>query len=317
MDYKKHEELKNLCIAVYNNKNTANINGWKYLKCASDNTTGFFCEIYKKNKNYALVIRGTDTNKGAYELNNDLYSDIQMYKKKIPLQLISARKVYNDLRKNLKLDESITITGHSLGGSLAEILGTETGEETISFNALGVNNLKYINKKYENNIINYGSVHDLVYTYNIDNHIGKTIILNNSNNQTDILVKSQKEKEKPCIKFHKLEMLGDLSKGIEYSEEKYKTQKSPLFQLSAEYNNYDENIFELKNRVLYNNELSKNEKDEKLINTYIKQFLENNKKMPTKEDLDKKVFIGNLIYVDSYTRRDGTVVSGYYRAYPR
>ena len=316
MDYKKHEELKKLCIAVYNNKKTANINGWEYLKCASDNTTGFFCEIYKKDKNYALVIRGTDT-KTPFEFNDDLYADKQLFFKKLPLQIISARTVYNNLKKDLKKDEKIILTGHSLGGSLAEILGTETGVETVSFNAYGVNNINGIDIKYKNNIINYGSAHDLVFVYNIDNHIGKTIILNNSNNQTDILVKSQKEKEKPCIKFHKLEMLGDLSKGIEYSEEKYKTQKSPLFQLSAEYNNYDENIFDLKNRVLYNNELSKNEKDEKLINIYIKQFLENNKKMPTKEDLDKKVFIGNLIYVDSYTRRDGTVVSGYYRAYPR
>lgn len=316
MDYKKHEELKNLCIAVYNNKNTANIKGWKYLKCASDNTTGFFCEIYKKDKNYALVIRGTDT-KTPFKFNDDLYADKQLFFKKLPLQIISARTVYNNLKKDLKKDEKIILTGHSLGGSLAEILGTETGVETVSFNAYGVNNINGIDIKYKNNIINYGSAHDLVFVYNIDNHIGKTIILNNLITQTDELIKSPNEKEKSNKNFHKLELLGDLSKGIEYSDGKYKTQQSPLFQLSAEYNNYDENIFELKNRVLYKDEINSNEKDEKLINAYIKQFLDNNNKMPTKEELNKRVYIGNLIYVNSYTRSDGTVVSGYYRAYPR
>ena len=35
--------------------------------------------------------------------------------------------------------------------------------------------------------------------------------------------------------------------------------------------------------------------------------------MPTKEELDKRVHVGELIYVEEYTRSDGTKVSGYYR----
>lgn len=38
---------------------------------------------------------------------------------------------------------------------------------------------------------------------------------------------------------------------------------------------------------------------------------------PTKKEIDKRVRIGELIYVDEYHRADGTTVSGYYRAYPR
>lgn len=41
------------------------------------------------------------------------------------------------------------------------------------------------------------------------------------------------------------------------------------------------------------------------------------KPMPSKEELDKRTRIGELIYVEDYTRSDGTKVSGYYRAYPR
>ena len=39
--------------------------------------------------------------------------------------------------------------------------------------------------------------------------------------------------------------------------------------------------------------------------------------MPTKKEVDKRVRIGELIYVKDYTREDGTKVSGYYRAYPK
>ena len=38
--------------------------------------------------------------------------------------------------------------------------------------------------------------------------------------------------------------------------------------------------------------------------------------LPTKDELDKRVRSGELVYVDSYTRGDGTTVSGYYRSYP-
>lgn len=39
--------------------------------------------------------------------------------------------------------------------------------------------------------------------------------------------------------------------------------------------------------------------------------------LPTKEDLDARCMTGELIYVENYTRSDGTKVSGYYRKCPR
>ena len=42
-----------------------------------------------------------------------------------------------------------------------------------------------------------------------------------------------------------------------------------------------------------------------------------NKELPAKEELDKKISSGELVHVDNYTRSDGTKVSGYYRAYPK
>lgn len=58
------------------------------------------------------------------------------------------------------------------------------------------------------------------------------------------------------------------------------------------------------------------EKGTPLYDLYIDNIVDR-KPMPTKKDLDKRTRIGELIYVEEYTRSDGTMVSGYYRAYPK
>ena len=53
------------------------------------------------------------------------------------------------------------------------------------------------------------------------------------------------------------------------------------------------------------------------IQEMIRQYWENNKHLPQKEELDSRVRTGELVFVHDYTRADGTKVSGYYRAYPK
>ena len=78
---------------------------------------------------------------------------------------------------------------------------------------------------------------------------------------------------------HNIDHFGDLSKGVEYNKEIFEDENAPLFKMGIEYNDYNpDEVFDTKNRVLYQ---------------------------------------GELIYVEEYTRSDGTKVSGYYRAYPR
>ena len=75
-------------------------------------------------------------------------------------------------------------------------------------------------------------------------------------------------------------------------------------------------IFNYNNRVYHRDEVSMKDLDNPIImDTYLDQALEYGD-MPTKEDLDKRVGTGELVYVDEYTRDDGTKVSGYYRSYP-
>lgn len=79
---------------------------------------------------------------------------------------------------------------------------------------------------------------------------------------------------------------------------------------------FKERIFNLKNRIFHKNELTMNDINSKeMLNIFLDQALEK-RGLPTKEELDKKVAAGKLIYVNNYERSDGTKVSGYYRSYP-
>ena len=49
---------------------------------------------------------------------------------------------------------------------------------------------------------------------------------------------------------------------------------------------------------------------------YMDYIIDNNWEVPLVKNLDKKVQSGELIYVDNYTRSDGTKVHGYYRRRP-
>lgn len=80
---------------------------------------------------------------------------------------------------------------------------------------------------------------------------------------------------------------------------------------------FKDRILNLNNRVFHQGEVTINDLDNpKIRDVYLDQALEN-KKLPTKEELDKRVRTGELVYVEKYTRSDGTTVSGYYRSYPK
>lgn len=66
-----------------------------------------------------------------------------------------------------------------------------------------------------------------------------------------------------------------------------------------------------KDRVFYKGELKSKDMNDEIWNTFLDQSLGDG--LPSKEELDNRVKQGNLIYVDNYTRSDGTKVNGYYR----
>ena len=67
-----------------------------------------------------------------------------------------------------------------------------------------------------------------------------------------------------------------------------------------------------KDRLIYDTEFNPaNVTDTKIIDRLVSQNLNGEKY--TKKYLDSALKLGEVIYVESYTRADGTVVRGYYR----
>ena len=312
-NYKLHEDCKQLSWTVYQDEKPKNINGWKYKK-SIQNSNGFYAEVYEKDGKAIFAIRGTDTARGNKEKTKDLYSDAQMGLAHLPYQIKSAEKAYTNLIQQYGKENIIT-TGHSLGGSQGVILGTKYGGETVTFGAYGVKYITGLEINHTDNITNYGNAQDGVFVMNIDSQIGKTIVLN-SDGEGNALHKGYKIRTN--AEPHKLENFGDLSKGVEYKKEEFDNTDTPLFKTGVEYLDYDDSVFDLKNRVLYKGEINPLDldKDSHLYDLYMEQWIDKSP-MPTKAEVDKRTRIGELIYVEEYTRSDGTKVSGYYRACPR
>jgi hypothetical protein len=80
-------------------------------------------------------------------------------------------------------------------------------------------------------------------------------------------------------------------------------------------------MFAPENRVFYENEMNpaqvpSNSSENNYVQAFVKQYLNNNKKLPTENELKQRVISGELVYVHNYERQDGTKVSGYYRSRP-
>ena len=312
-NYKLHEDCKKLSWAVYQDEKPKNINGWQYKKSIQDRN-GFYAEVYEKNGKAIFAIRGTDTDRGKTEKITDLYNDVQIGLLNLPIQMKSAEKTYKQLIQQYGKENVIT-TGHSLGGSISTILGTKYGGETVTFSAYGVKNIIGLEKNYTDNITNYGNAQDGIFVMNIDSQIGKTIILE-TNGKGGSLEKGYKLRKN--IAPHYIENYGDLSKGVEYKKEEFDNTDTPLFKTGVEYFDYDDSVFDINNRVLYDGEINPLDLDKNspLYDLYLKQWIDKSP-MPAIAEVDKRTRIGELIYVEEYTRSDGTKVSGYYRACPR
>ena len=311
-----HEDCKILSGYVYKENKPKIINNWKYSKSWYD-SNGYYSEVYKNKNNIIIVFKGTDINKGIKEGAKDMLSNTQMGAKYLPSQIKNARQVYDIYKRDFP-KANIILTGHSLGGSIAQALGAETGAETVTFSAYGIAKTYSPTFKYTDNITNYGNAQDPIFVGNIDAHIGKIVVLNTKIDSNEV-TKNNKEFYSYNFNPHYIQNLGELSKGVEYKKEIFENKHSPLFKLGIEYNDFNpDEVFDIKNRVLYQGEI--NPKDLKegtpLYDLYLDQLLNENP-MPAKKELDKRTRIGELIYVDKYTRSDGTKVSGYYRTYPK
>ena len=163
-------EMKNLSMCVYNGNEKYKPKDWiKFDEYESNN--GFHGEIFYKNNTVVISFRGTESkDKG------DIKNDGQIAFNNLPSQYVDAHNIYLKTKSNFP-NKKIVFTGHSLGGSLAQLMGAETGNEAVTFNAYGVGDLIQKDNIKSTNIRNYGNVDDTVFNLNLRNQLGENYII--------------------------------------------------------------------------------------------------------------------------------------------
>ena len=150
----EHEMYAKLAKDSVNDYQQEDLGDYVRIGSFKDSETGFRASIYKNDKKSEIVIsyRCTDNQKGVE-------SDIQMVEKKIPDQYYDALVLYKEIKSQYP-DYRITLTGHSLGASLAELIASSDPEvEAITFEGFGVQPIIDKQKSFElqdyNNCTNY------------------------------------------------------------------------------------------------------------------------------------------------------------------
>ena len=309
---KEHKELQELSQYVYKEKDSKLPTGWLSIKPYENKDTGFYAEAFYKNDKVVIAIRGTDLGRGFSELEKDADSDLNLGIKHIPAQYSDAEKFYSEIKKDFP-NQEVMFTGHSLGGSLAQLMSNYTGCKSVTFNAYGVKNIlkENVSNKENNLVINYGNKNDFVFISNIDNQLGKTYITKDTNSKNDFYKQTKFPTEKYFKKYHSIQTMGDISNVSEYQVQDVQTEESKAFKLNVEKNvdmrDVDPNRYYTKEDVA---KMSPDEYQEK--ENYILNQIKNVGMLSDKE-AKNKVQSGKLIWVDSYVRDDGTEVKGYYR----
>lgn len=156
------EELKQINIDCYNlNKNKTK---YTVIKEFTNKITGLNCYFLSVKGNNVLCFVGSH---GV----QDIVDDYKLFKGQMPVQAKQGLAIYKELQQKYS---NILVTGHSLGGSVAQVIGATYGCLTYCFSPFGMG--QHINKTCKN-IINYGVETDIVYMINLEYQIGEIFLI--------------------------------------------------------------------------------------------------------------------------------------------
>lgn len=144
IDFSHHKTCALLSEEAYNfDKDWAadRVNGYLRVKEYDTNNskTGFQGCVFANDKVVIISYRGTD------DKGEDLANDFQMFLGRCPSQYDDALALYDRVKKDERFkDKKIFLTGHSLGGSLAQLVSStprvqecSEGVTAITFNPYG------------------------------------------------------------------------------------------------------------------------------------------------------------------------------------
>jgi len=375
-------EKEILSYNSYHLDNPIKLNGWQMVYKEPETKNGFEGQIYQKGNNVVVVYKGTNQIKDFFN------SDIPMGVGYSPKQqedahnlFLKAQYIYKD--KNVNIE----VTGHSLGGSMAQIESARTGVQATTFNAYGTGKILKLegfnSQQIQNmNVKNYGNPKDSVFVSNIEDQPGRTYATNTTLDNDKVYSVNRDYSLTHLKKYHGIEKMDKLEDAVEVTpkiqtkdsqnlyhgyvykmDDIYKNVNNPIFNNipmaipeslrqpsgvpTGQAANFDINqlanmlgiqlpevqstnqtqqnsgLFGYTNPLTGSNHIYTREevgqmssdefaKHEKEIDAQTRAF---NGTMPTNGDLQREAMTGGgVVYVNSYTRSDGTKVRGYYRS---
>lgn len=240
-DVKKHEILKEAAIYSYDVKNKPIPKGYKLILESEPSETGFYACALQKGDEVIIAFRGTDDNKDKFR------SDRQLFFKKMPEQSEEAKAFCQKVmlaNKGCKF----FVTGHSLGGALAQIVGALFNLCTATFNPAGVSSMlrREPLKSYSDNIINYHTPKDLIKKWMWFDDIGTNYVVDSYSHSINAWEHHKAENMKPLstavpmtrgphksIQDHKENIINSIETAKNYISPKLQAAKSMLNKASA------------------------------------------------------------------------------------
>ena len=116
------DEYQKLCSAVYSD--AASVPGWKRLCDHADTTTGFYGVAWTCGQHVVIAFRGTES-------MQDIITDADMlWKNKWqPRTAPHAWTLFEKARAKKDAHDTVSFTGHSLGGALAIVTACRVTRE--------------------------------------------------------------------------------------------------------------------------------------------------------------------------------------------
>ena len=111
--------------------------GWEMQEYYDEPLTGLGVAVYKRNNMYVMVFSNMDP-----ESEKDRENVGSHLRQATPVQYDSASDVYSIYSEKIKSENpnaEIVLVGHSLGGGIAEYVGSTIGVPAVTFGSIGLN----------------------------------------------------------------------------------------------------------------------------------------------------------------------------------
>lgn len=233
-NYLLHEDLKKLADHVYKGEKNNSLTNWKFID-KHETKNDFRAIAYEQGNNIVISFAGTDISQFKDRLN-----DYQMGFGFMPSQIKEAEKFYNQVKQNYP-NTKIIFTGHSLGGSLAQLMSAKTNNDAVTFNAYGTGDILLnsgYTKQKDLKIINYGNINDPIFGMKYNRQPGKVFITNtNLNPDNKYGISKGISPYTLAINSHFLNRMNNLRNAVEVEPSNYQNQnKTPVLKARIEEN---------------------------------------------------------------------------------